>query len=64
MMIVLSVLFCSVILTACNSVKANGGVQPDAAIVPVGKPLMESQVAGYVEDLRSETQQCNANFLN
>lgn len=64
MMTVLLALYCSVILTACANIKANGGVQPDAAIVPVGKPLMESQVAGYVEDLRSETQQCNANFLN
>jgi len=62
MMTVLLVLCSSVILTACDSIKANGGVAPDETVLPIGSPLMESQVAGYVEDLRSESQQCNANF--
>lgn len=35
---------------------------PDEAVVPRGNPLMESQVAGYIEDLRSENLQCKANF--
>lgn len=62
-MTVLLVLCSSVILTACApAVKTNGGVVPDEAVLPVSQPLMESQVAGYIEDLRSETSQCKANF--
>lgn len=35
---------------------------PDEAVIPSGSPLMESQVAGYVDDLYSEAKQCRANF--
>lgn len=62
-MIALLGLYCSVILTACGpQIKANGGVVPDEAVIPSGIPLMESQVAGYVDDLYSEAKQCRANF--
>lgn len=62
-MIGLLVLCCSVILTACGpQIKANGGVVPDEAVIPAGSPLMESQVASYVDDLYSEAKQCRANF--
>lgn len=62
-MTVLSGLCLIAILNNCApAIKANGGVAPDAAVIPMGNPLMESQVAGYIEDLRSETLQCTANF--
>lgn len=62
MTISLLVVFSIGTLTACGTTRVNGGVAVDMPAVPVKKPLMESDVAFYIEDLRGAVKQCNANF--
>lgn len=65
-MIGLSALCLTTILTACADTKALfGNIGVELPFSPKGtaaNPLMESDVAAYIEDLRAAALQCNANF--
>lgn len=56
----------TIILTACgDKTDMNGAVSAAMPFSPKGtktRPLMESDVAAYTEDLRATVNQCNANF--